>query len=259
MAVSIENPHDPRLADYADLRTPRGADWFIVESALAVGRLLTSPYEIRSVLVSPTGLARMADDLAAVGAPVYVAPIDVLRELVGFDLHRGVLASAMRRPPPALDDVLAGARRVVVLEGLNDQENLGAIARTARGLGADALVLDPTCADPLNRRSVRVSMGELLHLPFGRATAWPATIDRMRTMGFEVWALTPRAEAVALRSRQPPARLALLAGAEGPGLSEAAIAASTAAVRIPLRAGVDSLNVAHAVAIALATSTDVDA
>lgn len=252
MAVSIENPLDPRLADYADLRTPRAADWFVVESVLAVERLLTSTHPVRSVLVSPTGLARLEPLLVGLDAPVYVAELDVLRRLVGFDLHRGALASATRVAPIELDDALVGAKRVVVLEGLNDQENIGAIGRSARALGADALVLDTACADPLNRRSVRVSMGELLHLPIARCTTWPGAITELRTAGFEVWALTPRADAGPIGDLVVPARLALLVGAEGPGLSDAAIDAASAAVRIPIRPEVDSLNVAHAVSIALA-------
>ncbi len=255
MAVSIENPLDPRLADYADLRTPRAADWFVVESALAVERLLTSPYPVRSILASPTGLARLAAHLDGFDAPIYVADIAVLRAIVGFDLHRGVLAAAQRVAPATVGSVISGATRVVVVEGLNDQENLGAIARAARALGADALVLDPSCADPLNRRSVRVSMGELLHLPIARATDWPGALATMRDAGFAVWALTPRPGAAPIGRLDVPPRLALLAGAEGPGLSDAAIEAATCAVRIPIRATVDSLNVAHAVSIALASTT----
>jgi tRNA G18 (ribose-2'-O)-methylase SpoU len=255
--VSIENPHDPRLADYADLRTPRGADWFVVESVLAVERLLTSPYPVRSVLTSPAGFERLTDALGGVEAPVYVAPLDVLRAVVGFNLHRGVLAAASRIAPTALDDVVAGARRLVVLDGLNDQENIGAIGRSARALGADGLVLDPTCADPLNRRSIRVSMGELLHLPVARAAEWPAAITALRAGGIEVWALTPRPSAAPIGSLLVPPRLALVVGAEGPGLGEATIAAATHAVRIPIRADVDSLNVAHAVSVALACTTAV--
>jgi tRNA G18 (ribose-2'-O)-methylase SpoU len=256
VAVSIEYPHDPRLADYADLRTPRGADWFVVESVLAVQRLLTSPYPVRSLLVTPAGYERVATDLDGRDVAVFVAPLDVLREVVGFNLHRGVLASAGRLPPADVDALLVGsARRIVVLDGLNDQENIGAIARNARALGADALLLDPSCADPLNRRSVRVSMGELLHLPLVRATRWPDALTALRAAGIEVWALTPHAGAVPIGDLHPPARLALLVGAEGPGLGEASIAASSAAVRIPIRAEVDSLNVAHAVSVALALTT----
>ncbi|MFT3851814.1 MAG: RNA methyltransferase [Ilumatobacteraceae bacterium] len=257
MAVSIENPLDPRLADYADLRTPRDADWFVVESALAVQRLLASPYRVRSVLVTPAGHDRLAAHLDGLDAPVYVAELDVLRRVVGYNLHRGVVASADRRPLPDVDALVGTARRIVVLDGLNDQENIGAIGRSARALGADALLLDPTCAEPLNRRSIRVSMGELLHLPLARARRWPDALATLRAAGVEVWALTPRANAVPIGSLPAPERLALVVGAEGPGLADATIAAATHAVRIPIRPTVDSLNVAHAVSVALALTTRV--
>ncbi len=256
MRISIENPHDERLADFVDLRRRRTpTDWFVVESALAVERLLTSRYPVRSILVSPAGLARLEPVLGHVAAPVYVAPVEILREIVGFDLHRGVLASAERVRAPVLDEILHAARRLVVLEGLNDMENLGAIARSARALGADAMLLDPTCADPLSRRAVRVSMGEILHLPVLRCPAWPAALAEVRAAGFEVWALTPQRDADRLGDLAAPERLALLVGAEGPGLAAASLGAATRRIRIPIRGDVDSLNVAHAAAIALAWTT----
>jgi tRNA G18 (ribose-2'-O)-methylase SpoU len=257
--ISIENPDDPRLAEFADLRRPRpDVEYFVVESALAVERLLSSPYPVRSILASEAGFARLAPLLGTPGATsatVYVASIETLRGIVGFNLHRGVLASASRVPWPSVDAVIRAARRLVVLEGLNDLENIGAIARTARALGADALIIDPTCADPLNRRSVRVSMGEILHLPILRCTVWPAALTTLAQDGFEVWALTPDPGADRLGEAIVPARLALLVGAEGPGLTDAAIAASSRRIRIPIRRDVDSLNVSHAVAIALASTT----
>jgi tRNA G18 (ribose-2'-O)-methylase SpoU len=138
-----------------------------------------------------------------------------------------------------------------MLEGINDHENLGAIARTARGLGADALLLDPTCADPFYRRSVRVSVGELLHLPVVRCRVWAEAFDEVAAAGFEIWALTPSPDAVDIFTMTPPDRWALVVGAEGPGLSAATLAQCTN-VRIPMRNGVNSLNVGHAVAAALA-------
>ena len=138
-----------------------------------------------------------------------------------------------------------------MLEGINDHENLGAIARTARGLGADALLLDPTCADPFYRRSVRVSMGELLHLPIVRCDDWAEAFDQVAATGFEIWALTPSTEATDIFTMATPPRWALVVGAEGPGLRAETLARCTS-VRIPMRNGVDSLNVGHAVAAALA-------
>jgi tRNA G18 (ribose-2'-O)-methylase SpoU len=210
---------------------------------------------VQAILVSTAGYERIAPLLGASTVPVYVAPIDVLRAIVGFDLHRGVLATAGRIVQPSLDAVLREACRLVVLEGLNDLENLGSIARCARALGADALLLDPTCADPLTRRAVRVSMGEVLHLPIVRCAEWPAGLATVRDAGFEVWALTPNPTAEPLAELAVPERLALVAGAEGPGLTAAARAAASRSVRIPIRADVDSLNVTHAVAIALAQTT----
>jgi len=146
---------------------------------------------------------------------------------------------------------LPTAQRLGMLEGINDHENLGAIARTARGLGADALLLDPTCADAFYRRSVRVSMGELLHIPIVRCECWADTFDRVVNAGFDVWALTPAADANDIFTMTTPQRWALVVGAEGPGLCAETLARCTR-VRIPMRNGVDSLNVGHAVAVALA-------
>ena len=146
----------------------------------------------------------------------------MLKATVGFDIHRGAVASADRRPLPALDVLLPTVRRIAVLEGLNDPENLGAIARSARAFGIDALVLDPTCIDPYYRRTVRVSMGEILFLPVARASDWKAGLETIRAAGFEMWALTPRPDATDLWTLPVPDRLALLLGAEGPGLSRAA-------------------------------------
>ena len=255
MAVSIEYPHDPRLADYADLRRRR-PDWFIVESALAVERLLASPYEVRSLLVSPTGLARLATELAATTAPVYVAELDVLRAVVGFNLHRGVLASAQRRGPASSTTGRHGAsaRRARGDQRPGEPRGDRQVRPGARRRRAGAR---PDVRRPAQPPSVRVSMGEILHLPMARAADWPTTIATMRAAGMEVWALTPRAGAVPIRERAIPPRLALIVGAEGPGLAAATIAAATAAVRIPIHADVDSLNVAHAVSVALAMTTDV--
>ncbi len=255
MPVTIDSVDDVRVGDYVGLKQLRreSAEYFIVESVTAIERLVDSPYPIRSMLLTHAAHDRLAPRLGAIDAPIYVASPDVLNAIAGFNLHRGALASAARVSGPSLAAVLATARRIVVLEGSNDHENIGAIARSARGLGIDALVLDPTCADPLYRRSVRVSMGEILHLPVVRCEHWPAALAQMQAAGFETWALTPTGTDDLL-STPPPARLALVAGAEGPGLSEVAKAACTRRVAIALRAGVDSLNLGHALAIAMAVT-----
>lgn len=251
MAIEIDDPLDARLADYRGLRE-RGREsdeYFIVEGLTAIERLLTSTYPVRSVLLNPATHARLAARLGTV--TTYVLSSEAMSLVAGVNLHRGAVASALRLPSPSLADVLPAAQRLVMLEGINDHENIGAIARTARGLGADALVLDSTCADPFYRRSVRVSMGELLHLPIVRCPAWPVALDEVARAGFEIWALTPSNDAVDIFTVTPPARWALVVGAEGPGLSADTLARCTN-VRIPMSNGVDSLNVGHAVAAALA-------
>lgn len=257
--IRVDDPHDPRLADYRELRDPAARrrieadELFVAEGPVAIARLLASGHRVRSVLLSDDKYARMAELVG--GVTTYVVDRALLRDIVGFDLHRGAIAAADRRPHPALADVLATARTVAVLEGLNDPENLGAIARSARALGVDALVLDPTCIDPYTRRTVRVSMGEILFLPCARAPTdgWPqATLGALHAAGFTSWALTPAADAVDIWELDRPAKLALLLGAEGPGLSAPTIAAASARVRLPIHPDVDSLNVGAAAAVAFA-------
>jgi tRNA G18 (ribose-2'-O)-methylase SpoU len=261
--VTVDDPSDARLADYVGLRDPElrrrveapgsGAGIFIGEGLTVLARLLDSPYPVRSILVTPARLPRVLPLLRdRQDVPTLVAQPAVVQAVAGFDLHRGVVASAARLPPCQPEELLARSRTIAVLEGLNDHENLGAIARSARALGVDGLLLDPTCADPLYRRSVRVSMGEILHLPFARAGHWPDTLDELHRAGWRVLALTPAAEAtpIGLLQVDPSERVAVLLGAEGPGLSAPALARVIEQVRIPLRSPVDSLNVGHAAAIA---------
>jgi tRNA G18 (ribose-2'-O)-methylase SpoU len=251
VVIELDDIADTRLSDYRGLRE-RGKesdDYFIVEGLMAIERLLASPYPIRSVLLTPATHARIAERLGTV--TTYVISAEAMSGVAGVNLHRGAVASASRLPSRSLADVLPDAHRIVMLEGINDHENLGAIARTARGLGADALLLDRSCADPFYRRSVRVSMGELLHLPIVRCSDWAASLDQVVTAAFEIWALTPSPSAIDIFTLTPPDRWALVVGAEGPGLSAETLARCTN-VRIPMRNGVDSLNVGHAVAAALA-------
>jgi tRNA G18 (ribose-2'-O)-methylase SpoU len=251
VVIDIDDQLDARLADYRGLRE-RGKEsdeYFIVEGLTAIERLLTSTYPVRSVLLTPATHARLADQLGTV--TTYVISAEAMTSVAGVNLHRGAVASAARLAFPSLAAVLPAARRIVMLEGINDHENIGAIARTARGLGADALLLDPTCADPFYRRSVRVSMGELLNLSIVRCANWADTFDDVTNAGFEIWALTPSPTATDIFTVTPPERWALVVGAEGPGLSVDTLARCTN-VRIPMSNGVDSLNVGHAVAAALA-------
>ena len=252
MPIEIESADDPRVADYLGLRDkPEHSEYFIAESELVVGRLVTSKYKVRSFLLSPSRYERMQSVVDPVGAPVYVCSREVMQAIAGFDVHRGVLASASRRRNLTMMDALSGARRVIVLEGSNDLENIGAIARSARALGFDAMILDPTCADPLSRRSVRVSMGEILHLKVVKCGYWPEPLEYIINAGFETWALTPDAAANSLYDMGMPEKVALVAGAEGPGLTDATRQLTGFDVRIPMHGGVDSLNLGHALAIAM--------
>jgi tRNA G18 (ribose-2'-O)-methylase SpoU len=183
---------------------------------------------------------------------VYAASDELMRAITGFSVHRGVLASFDRKPLPAVAEALRGARRVVVLEDVNNHTNVGAIVRSASALGIDALLLDPASCDPLYRRSLRISMGEALSLPHARTEALPDGLAPLRDAGFTLVALTPGADAVDIAEVAAAAhdRLALLLGAEGAGLSPAVLVEVDVRARIPLAPGVDSLNVAAAAAIA---------
>jgi tRNA G18 (ribose-2'-O)-methylase SpoU len=204
------------------------------------------------MVMAPEWLDRMAGLIDAVGdTPVYAASYDVLRSLTGFHVHRGALAAFHRKLLPAVDAVVADAVRVVVLEDIVSHTNLGAVFRCAAALGIDAVVLSPSCADPLYRRSVRVSMGAVFTLPYARAEQWPDVLDGLRGRGFAVAAMTPGPDAIALddTSYSDDDKLALLLGSEGPGLTAAALAHADARVRIPMAGNVDSLNVAAAAAV----------
>jgi tRNA G18 (ribose-2'-O)-methylase SpoU len=256
--VEIEDPADPRLADYRSLtdvslrmsfEPPHGL--FIAESALVIERAIAAGYQLRSAVMTPKWLERTEPALATSDAPVYVADEAVLRELTGFHVHRGALASVHRRPLPKVADVLASSRRLAVVEDIVNHTNLGAIFRTAAALGIDGLVISPHAADPLYRRSVRVSMGAVFTVPYARAVGWPEVIDEIRGAGFQVFALTPADDAVSLAElRVGSARVAVVVGTEGDGLSREVVARADLAVQIPMAAGIDSLNVATATGIA---------
>lgn len=254
----ITDPDDDRIADYraltdVELRTrwepPHGL--FIAEGELVLRRALRAGYPPRSFLVDAKRVDQLAD-LETGDAPVYAAAPDVLERATGFHVHRGVLASFRRIPLPSVAELLDTARRVVVLEDVNNHTNLGAIFRAVAALGVDAVLLSPSCADPLYRRSVRVSMGEVFAVPYARLEPWPDGLDQLRSAGFTVLALTPAPDAVPIQrlTAAQRSRSALLLGAEGPGLSRAALAGSDVRVVIPMRRNVDSLNVAAATAVA---------
>ncbi len=256
--VRVHDPDDPRLVEVAGLtdlearaRTEAEHGCFVVEGLGTLRTAVGSRHALRAVLVSEKKLDRVLAVVGDADVDVYVGDQALLESVVGYPIHRGVIASATRLPLPDVDQLLSGARRVVVAEGVNDHENLGALFRNAAAFGVDAVLLDPTCADPLYRRSVRVSMGHVLHLPWTRLGPLPDALDELRTAGFALAALTPSGA----HSPQDVAgheRLAWLIGAEGPGLDEATLATADAAVGIPMAEGVDSLNVATAAAVAFA-------
>lgn len=255
--IEISDPGDPRLDDFRDLSDadvrPDRRGVVIAEGANVVARLIGSPYRLRAVIGVAARIEALAPVLADADAPAYVVDKWTLSAVVGFRVTRGVLASAERPAPVDIETLLAAADRVAVLESLNDFENLGALFRNAAAFGVDAVLLDPQCADPLYRRSVRVSMGHVLNVPFAVLPGlWPDSLEHLE--GFSLLALTPGGE-VRLAEVSPPARWAVLLGAEGPGLSAGALTRADARVRIPMAAGVDSLNVATAAAVAFAHLT----
>ncbi len=255
----VDDAADPRVDDYRDLTTadrrpdrPGGRGLVIAEGVVVVRRLLDSPYPVRSLLGVPRRLDELAADLAACDVPAYATDADTMAAVVGFHLNRGVLAVADRAPAPDVPTLLHAARVLAVLEGVGDHENLGALFRNAAALGVDGVLLGPRCSDPLYRRSVRVSMGHVLRVPFAELPGpWPAALSELRGAGLLVAALTPDPGAVTVaEAGLAGRRVALLLGAEGPGLTAEALAAADVRVRIPMATGVDSLNVATAAAVA---------
>ena len=268
----MDDPDDPRIAEFVGLReralrrglrpadprhrlpgTDDGTGVFVAEGDVVVVRALAAGYRLRSVLVDATRREPLPAEVEALpSAPTYAAAPAVLERITGLGVHRGILASFDRRPPPPADEVLAGARRITVLERVSNPTNLGVILRSARGLGIDAALLDPTCTDPLYRRVSRVAMGEGYALPWAVLPPLPAGLEPVRAAGFRTVALTPDPGAVPIDevAAGPDDRIALLLGAEGPGLTPETLAAVDVRARIPMHGGVDSLNVGVAAGIA---------
>jgi tRNA G18 (ribose-2'-O)-methylase SpoU len=260
----VTSPDDERLTDYVSLtdvalrsRLEPSKGLYIAESSTVLSRALAAGHRPRSVLLAPRWvpdlermLASLPDDDVVV--PVYVADEPVLEAITGFHVHRGALA-AMHRPALApVTEVLAGARRVAVLEDIVDHTNVGAAMRACAAFGLDAVLITPRCADPLYRRSVRVSMGTVFQVPWTRIEPWPDGLSVLRSLGFVTASLALSDDSISLDqlAADPPSKLALILGAEGDGLKPSTIAGSDLVVRIPMAGGVDSLNVASAAAVA---------
>jgi len=253
--IQVRDPADARVDDFRALTTadrrpdrPGGKGLVIAEGVLVVRRMLASRFPLRAIMGVPRKLAEL--DTGNLDVPVYAVSADVMAEVVGFHLNRGVLAVADRAPALPVEDVIAAARTLVVLEGVGDHENLGALFRNAAAFGVDGVLLGTGCSDPLYRRSVRVSMGHVLGVPFTSLTPWPDGLKLLQDKGFRVLAMTPSESAVPLADAVGPERVAVLLGSEGPGLTAEAVAAADAAVQIPMADGVDSLNVATTGAVA---------
>ncbi len=256
----ITDLSDPRLHDYLNLtdvalrrRIEPAGGLYLAESSKVIARALAAGHVPRSALMLDQWLPELRELLHPFDVPVFVGESELLESLTGFNLHRGAIAAMQRPPLPAVSDLLRDARRVVVLEDIVDHTNVGAIFRSVAGLGADAILVTPRCADPLYRRSVRVSMGTVLQVPWTRLAEWPIGAEQLHDAGFHIAALALSESAVSLDefAARAPERVALVLGTEGDGLSPAALRTADTVVTIPMAHGVDSLNVASASAVAL--------
>ncbi|WP_328680011.1 RNA methyltransferase [Streptomyces sp. NBC_00322] len=278
--ITVEDPDDPRLRDYTgltdvELRRKRepAEGLFIAEGEKVIRRAKDAGYEMRSMLLSAKWVDVMRDVIDELPAPVYAVSPELAERVTGYHVHRGALASMQRKPLPTADELLLTARRVVVMESVNDHSmdlqdsagqriaifegfvdhaNLGAAFRSAAALGIKAILLSPDCADPLYRRAIKVSMGATFTLPYARLEDWPGGLDTVREAGYNILAMTPDEKATPLDELDPGRleKCAIMLGSEGHGLSTYALRAADEWARIPMAAGIDSLNVAAASAVA---------
>jgi len=257
--INVTLADDPQLRDYVKLResslrrsleTENGL--FIAESPLVVRRACEAGYVPRSFLLVPRWVDGLRDILDATSVPCYLVSESLAEQVTGFHVHRGALASFERHQAWTLEDVVGSATRLVVAEDIVDHTNVGAIIRSAAGLGWDGVLLAPRAADPLYRRAIKTSMGAVFTLPWARLDNWATGLDDLRARGFTVVAMSPREDAITLGqlAAAAPLRIALLVGTEGSGLSNHWLGQADLVVRIPMAGGVDSLNVAAATAIA---------
>ena len=256
--LEISDPADPRLADYRDLRDVElrkhleaEHGLFLAEGEKVVRRAVAAGFTPRSFLMAPRWLDGLDSVLSATDAPCYVMSEALAEEVTGFHVHRGALASLERRPLPSVESVLEGARSVLVLEDLVDHTNVGAVFRSGAALGFDAVLLAPRCADPLYRRSIKVGMGAVFTTPWTRLPSWSDALPSLSALGFTTVALTLAPDAVPIESAVAGVdRVALVLGSEGHGLSTRWEQSADRRAIIPMRAGIDSLNVAAATAVA---------
>jgi tRNA G18 (ribose-2'-O)-methylase SpoU len=256
--VEVDDPLDPRLRDYRDLRDVElrkhheaEHGLFLAEGEKVVRRAVESGCPVRSFLMAPRWLDGLSDVLDRSDAPCFVVSEVLAEQVTGFHVHRGALASLERLRVRSVDEVLTGARTVVVLEDVVDHTNVGAVFRSAAALGVDAVLLAPRCADPLYRRAVKVAMGAVFSVPYARLDDWYGAVPRLSAAGFATVALTPAEDAVAIDDAVSGLdRVALLLGGEGHGLSARWEQSADRRAVIPMSAGVDSLNVAAATAVA---------
>lgn len=258
--VIVEDATDPRVSDYVALsdaalrqRTDPVHGRYIAESSKVLRRALAAGHVPRSFFMAAKWLESLADVFEQYPeVPIFAGEDAVLESITGFHLHRGALAAMNRPEPLSLDQVLPTAKRVAILEDIVDHTNLGAIFRSAAALGIDAVLITPRCADPLYRRAIRVSMGAVFQVPWVRLASWPDDVEVLRAAGFDIAAmeLTPHSQGIDDVAAMNSGKLALILGTEGAGVSEAALQMADRTVMIPMRPGVDSLNVAAASAVA---------
>lgn len=256
--VEITDPADPRLADYRDLRDVElrkhleaTHGLFLAEGEKVVRRAVAAGFTPRSFLMAPRWLDGLAAELDGTDAPCFVVSEALAEEVTGFHVHRGALASLERRPLPPVSSVLEGARSVLVLEDVVDHTNVGAIFRSGAALGFDAVLLAPRCADPLYRRSIKVGMGAVFTMPWARLPDWASALPMLSDLGYTTVALTLAPDAVPIEDAVAGLdRVALVLGSEGHGLSARWEQGADRRAIIPMTAGIDSLNVAAATAVA---------
>ncbi|HUW77828.1 MAG TPA: RNA methyltransferase [Candidatus Nanopelagicaceae bacterium] len=267
MIISLDAEADPStlelLRDYRDLTdvalrtvSEMRDGIFIAEGHETIGRATLAGYKIRSILCQEKWLASIEPWITK-ETPVLVGSKEMLEKTSGFTIHRGALASMLRKPLPVPEVLLANARRVLVLEGLVNHTNVGAIVRSAAAFGFDALLIDQYCADPLYRRSIRTSMGTIFSLPWTRLRNWPESANVIRNAGLSIVALTPDTSAPSISTVELPDRYALVLGTEGDGLRSDTINTADFLLRIPMNEGIDSLNVAVAAAVAMYALTSI--